>query len=86
MGTSLQDPALLKALGTFHILAGKGKTLAELRVRQACLQGSWKANFARCRAAMHGPMCHALTAQAAGVHVNRSWPTEHGHACDGHPG
>lgn len=33
MGTSLQDPALLKALGTFHILAGKGKTLAELRVR-----------------------------------------------------
>ncbi|PRW59569.1 Surface containing fasciclin-like repeats [Chlorella sorokiniana] len=31
VGSPLQDPALLKALGSFHILPGKGKTLADLR-------------------------------------------------------
>ena len=32
VGSSLQDPALLKALDDFHILPGKGRTLDDLRV------------------------------------------------------
>lgn len=56
VGSLLKDPSLLKALGTFHILPGKGKTLAELRVRRR-----WTAAFTSFRsdACWSGRGCHS---------------------------